>query len=122
MSEYELVKKVNGYFKYLRDFVSNTGLSAKEVNRLRSLVKSSANEKVLANIKFIVEEGYKLKVDDHSEEVFSLADAVHMALEEGFNKQQAYWAVEFFLRDYFAEQFDIGLKLYEEDKKKGDKH
>lgn len=118
MSENELVKKVNGYFRYLRDFVSNTGLSAKEVNRLRLLVESSANEKVLANIKYIVEEGYNLRVNEHSEEVFSLADAVYMALEEGFNKQQAYWAVEFFLREYFAEQFDIGVTLYKEEKKK----
>ncbi|MHC4243449.1 MAG: hypothetical protein ACYSU4_13665 [Planctomycetota bacterium] len=119
MSEYELVKKVNGYFRYLRDFVSNTGLSAKEVNRLKLLVENSSNEKVLANIKYLVEEGYKLKVNEHSEEVFSLADAIYMALEEGFGKQQAYWAVEFFLREYFAKQFDIGVALYEEKKRKG---
>jgi hypothetical protein len=118
MSKYKLVKKVNGYFRYLRDFVSNTGLSAKEVSRLRLLVESSANEKVLADIKYIVEEGYKLRVNEDSEEVFSLADAVYMALEGGFNKQQAYWAVEFFLREYFAEQYDIGKALYEEEKKK----
>ena len=51
MSEFELVRKVNGYFKYLRDFVSKTGLSGEEVDQLKSLMENSDNEKVLANIK-----------------------------------------------------------------------
>jgi len=119
MSEFELVRKVNGYFKYLRDFVSKTGLSGEEVDQLKSLMENSHNEKVLADIKYLVEEGYKLRVNENSEEVFSLADAVYMTLEEGFDKQQVYWAVEFFLREHFAEQFDAGVALYEEEKKKG---
>jgi len=119
MSEYGLVRKVNGYFEYLRNFVSKTGLSGEEVDQLKALMENSDNEKILANIKYLVEEGYKLRVNENSEEVFSLADAVYMALEEGFDKQQVYWAVEFFLREYFAEQFDVGVALYEEEKKKG---
>jgi hypothetical protein len=99
--------------------VSKTGLSGEEVDQLKALMENSDNEKVLANIKYLVEEGHNLRVNEHSEKGFSLADAVYMALEEGFDKQQAYWAVEFFLREYFAEQFDIGVALYEEEKKKG---
>lgn len=118
MSEFELVRKVNGYFEYLRNFVSKTGLSGEEVDQLKALMENSDNEKVLANIKYLVEEGYKLRVNENSGEVFSLADAVYMALEEGFDKQQSYWAVEFFLREYFAGQFDIGVNLYKEEKKK----
>ena len=41
MSEYGLVRKVNGYFEYLRNFVSKTGLSGEEVDQLKALNRSN---------------------------------------------------------------------------------